>query len=255
LEPGKVLIIEDDPWTVAVLAKFLRERGHEVEICRDARSGFAKACQWCPDCIVCNVVLPDIDGFWVARRIRTEPTNVSVTPFLFLTSEEERPSRVQGFHVGADAYLARPFSHEEAVAQVEALIGMARRLRVRRDSFRASEVPPSQRQGMAFKGNLELMSLATVLMVLGMERRSGRLRVVSEGHKAELVIIADSFTSGTMEGAKAAPLDVLRTILRWKKGTFYFRPLEDVKPPSARQSVSALLLEAIRLDDEAAAGR
>jgi DNA-binding response OmpR family regulator len=254
LEPGKVLVIQDDLWTGTVLPKFLRARGHEVEVMNDARSGFEKACEWRPDCIVCTIELPDIDGFWVARRIRTEPSNVSVTPFLFLTTEEERQSRLQGLNVGADAYLVRPFSHEEVIAQVEALIEMARRLRVRRDSFRASEAPTGGK-GTAFKGDLELMSLATVLMVLGMERRSGRLRVVTETHKAELVIIADSFASGAMDGREAPPLEVLREVLRWKTGNFYFRPLADVPVPNTRESVSALLLEAIRLDDEAMAGR
>jgi CheY-like chemotaxis protein len=255
LEPGRVLIIEDDPWTSTVLAKFLRERGHEVVHCTDARGGFAKACEWRPDCIVCAVVLPDIDGFWVARRIRTEPTAVATTPFLFLTSEGEHDARVQGLNVGADAYLVRPFTNDEAVAQVEALIEMARRLRMCRDTLRPSEPSTGSGEGTAFKGDLELMSLPTVLMVLGMERRAGKLRVVTDGHKAELVIVADAFASGVIDGEDRPPLEVLREVLKWKKGSFCFRPIEGAPPPNMRESVSALLLEAVRLDDEAAAGR
>ena len=255
MEPGKVLLIEDDLWTGSVLPELLRARGHEVTVCHDARGGFSTACEWRPDCIVCTVELPDIDGFWVARRIRTEPSSVSTTPFLFVTTEAERAARVQGFNVGADAYLLRPCSNEEAVAQVEALLEMARRLRAHRDSFRASEPVTAGGTGTAFKGDLELMSLATVLMVLGMERRSGRLRVVTDGHKAELVVIADTFASGTLDGKALPPLDVLRDVLKWKKGKFYFRPLSEMAVPSTRHSVSALLLEAMRLDDEASIDR
>jgi DNA-binding response OmpR family regulator len=251
LNPGRVLIIDEDPGTDAVLGKCLRERKHEVLVCTDARTGFSKACATRPDCIVCAVTLPDIDGFWVARRIRTEPTSVATTPFLFLQTEEEKESRVQGLHVGGDAYLLRPFTSEEAVAQIEALIEMARRLRVQRESF-VSEVPTSAR-GAAFNGDLEHMSLATVLMVLGMERRSGRLRVVSGEQKAELNIAHDSFASGSLDGAEKKPLEVLRDVLKWKKGKFYFRPGDEAPPISARESVSALLLEAMRLDDESRA--
>jgi two-component system, OmpR family, response regulator len=252
LNPGRVLIIEDDPWTASVLAKFLRERGHDVFLCGDARSGFDKACEWMPDCIVCNVTLPDIDGFWVARRVRTEPSAVATTPFLFVMSESERESRIQALHVGADAYLTRPFSNDEAVAQVEALIEMARRLRVRRDSF-VSEAPTNGR-GAAFRGDIAQMALSTVLMVLGMERRSGRLRIMTEGHTAELLIAADTFAAGELNGEQHPPLEVLRVALKWKKGTFYFRPTSDATP-DMRGSISALLLEAMQLEDELAASK
>ena len=252
LQPGRVLIIEDDPWSASVLAKFLRERGHEVFLCGDARSGFEKACQWMPDCIVCNVNLPDIDGFWVARRVRTESSAVATTPFLFITSDAERETRIQGLHVGADAYMSRPFTNDEAVAQVEALIEMARRLRVRRDSFMSEA--PTNGKGAAFKGDIAQMSLATVLMVLGMERRSGRLRITTDGHTAELLVAVDTFADGELNGEKQPPLDVLRAVLKWKKGTFYFRPTSDTAP-DMRASVSALLLEAMQIEDELAAGK
>jgi two-component system, OmpR family, response regulator len=252
LTSGRVLIIEDDPWTASVLAKFLRARGHDVFLCGDARSGFEKACEWMPDCIVCNVTLPDIDGFWVARRVRTETSAVATTPFLFVTSDVERDTRIQALHVGADAYMTRPFSNDEAVAQVEALIEMARRLRVRRDSF-VSEAPTNGR-GAAFRGDIAQMALSTVLMVLGMERRSGRLKVMTEGHAAELLIAADTFAAGELNGEQQPPLDVLRVVLKWKKGTFYFRPTSDTTP-DIRGSISALLLEAMQIEDELAAGK
>jgi two-component system, OmpR family, response regulator len=248
VQPGRILIIEDDPWTATPLAKLLRDEGHDVVVCSEAREGFQRACAWRPDCIICNVILPDIDGFWVARRIRTEPSLVATTPFMFLIGEGEPASRIQGLNVGADAYLARPFTTEEAVAQAVALIEMARRLRDTHASF-GVEAPTSS--GTALKGELEHMSLATVLMVLGMERRAGVLRVTSEdGRSAELVIVADTFATCALDGERRPPLEVLCDVLEWPRGRFSFRPLSDTGGPDPAASVSALLIEATRMQDE-----
>src|SRR5262249_11537824 len=74
---GRVLIIEADEWLAVLLRKFLVDAGFEVEVANAARQGFDKARELTPDCILCDVNLPDIDGFWVARRVRTEPSVVA----------------------------------------------------------------------------------------------------------------------------------------------------------------------------------
>ncbi|HEY5373624.1 MAG TPA: response regulator, partial [Polyangiaceae bacterium] len=71
---GRILIIEQDEWESTLLAKFLGEAGYEVHVAAEARAGFEKVRELQPDCILCDVNLPDIDGFWVARRVRTEPS-------------------------------------------------------------------------------------------------------------------------------------------------------------------------------------
>lgn len=251
-DKGSVLVIEGDEWVASLLTKYLAERGYTVESCNGARQGFMKACQMMPDCIICNVDLPDIDGFWVARRIRTEQSSVATTPFLFLTGSEDTTSRLQGLHVGADVYLTKPFTHEEVVAQVEALIDMARRLRERRDSFLSA--PPQSREGAAFEGDLAQMSLATVLTMLEMERRAGELTVVSadKQRKAHLLIENNGgIGPSKLNGTSKPPLEILRKVLKWKKGKFYFRSLEpEGAPLSVRGSIGAFLLEAMRLEDE-----
>ena len=176
---GRILIIEQDEWESTLLGKFLGEAGYEVHVATEARAGFDKVRQLQPDCILCDVKLPDIDGFWVARRVRTEPTQVATAPFLFLTDAEDTESRLQGLNVGADIYLTRPFHDEEVVAQVGALIDMANRLRQQRESF-SSEGPISTAVGAAFQGDIAQMSVATVLTLLDLERRSGHLKVRSE---------------------------------------------------------------------------
>ena len=172
---GRVLIIEQEEWEAALLTKFLSEAGYEVHVAGEARSGFDKVRELQPDCILCSVNLPDIDGFWVARRVRTEPTKVATTPFLFLTEADDAESRLQGLNVGADLYLTKPFRNEEVVAQVGALIDMANRLRRQREAF-SSDGPASSVAGAAFTGDVAQMSVATVLTLLELERRSGRDR-------------------------------------------------------------------------------
>ena len=250
---GRILLIHGDARKAQHLAASLQRHGYQVDVCQSARSGFERACAWLPDCIVCHVTLEDIDGFWVARRVRTEPGEVARTPFLFLTSHEERESLLQGLHVGADASLCEPFTEDELAAQVSALMEMARRLHQRRDSF-VDAVDASE--GAALRGDLAQMSLATVLTILEMERRTGSVTVVTVGGRQATLSIADSgFVGSSLDGAERPPTEVLREVLHWKRGRFWFHPVEkaesDAKSVLIRGSIGAMLLDAMRLGDEA----
>ena len=247
---GRILIIEQDEWESTLLAKFLGEAGYEVHVASEARAGFEQVRALQPDCILCDVNLPDIDGFWVARRVRTEPSPVATAPFLFLTNAEDTESRLQGLNVGADIYLTRPFHDEEVVAQVGALIDMANRLRKQRETF-ASEGPISS-TGAAFTGDIAQMSVATVLTLIELERRSGHLQVRSEsGRTAVLELNEGTLANATLEGKDEEPAAVLRETLRWKQGRFTFRSAEVAPITGSRQTIGGLLIEAMRLEDEA----
>ncbi|HVY27717.1 MAG TPA: response regulator [Polyangiaceae bacterium] len=249
---GRVLIIEQEEWEATLLSKFLSEAGYEVHVAGEARAGFDKVRELQPDCILCSVNLPDIDGFWVARRVRTEPTKVATTPFLFLTEADDAESRLQGLNVGADLYLTKPFRNEEVVAQVGALIDMANRLRKQRESF-SSDGPASSVAGAAFSGDVAQMSVATVLTLLELERRSGRLKVRGEGGRVALLELADGkFASGTLDDKPWNSTELLREVLRWKKGSFSFRGAQGgfTSDSGEQQKIGGLLLEAMRLEDE-----
>jgi DNA-binding response OmpR family regulator len=247
---GRVLIIEQEEWEATLLTKFLSEAGYEVHVAGEARAGFDKVRELQPDCILCNVSLPDIDGFWVARRVRTEPTRVSTTPFLFLTDADDAESRLQGLNVGADLYLTKPFRNDEVVAQVGALIDMANRLRKQRESF-SSDGPQSSVAGAAFSGDVAQMSVATILTLLELERRSGRLKVRGEAQRVALLELVDGkFAAGTLDGKPWNPTELLREVLRWKKGSFTFRGGADIDDSGEQQKIGGLLLEAMRLEDE-----
>lgn len=244
------MIIEQDEWEATLLARYLGQAGYEVHSAAEARAGFEMVRSLQPDCILCDVILPDIDGFWVARRVRTEPSLVATAPFLFLTDAEDTESRLQGLNVGADIYITRPFREEEVVAQVGALIEMANRLRKQHESF-TSEGPISA-PGAAFTGDIAQLSLATVLTLLELERRSGHLKLRSGAGKIAFLELQHGTLSGaTLDDQPAEPTPVLREALRWKEGSFTFRNAEISTQGGPREAIGGLLIEAMRLEDEA----
>jgi DNA-binding response OmpR family regulator len=246
---GDVLLIEDDEWESALLAKALRDAGFDVTVAKEARGGFEEACDLLPDCIICDIDLPDIDGFWVARRIRTEPGEVAGTPFLFLTGNDDRDVRLQGFNVGADVYMTKPFRNAEVIAQVTALVEMKRRLQVQRDSFGPASTP----QAPVLKGDLAQLSVASLLTMIDMERRTGRLKVRTTGGKtATFDIGGGAIVRSSIDAQDRPAIEALREVLRWKEGRAWFRALEGSPASAEAPSIGAVLIEAIRLEDEAA---
>jgi two-component system, OmpR family, response regulator len=245
---GVVLVIEDDEWVGRLLSTAVHEAGYEVVLCDTAEAGLSSACASEPECIVCDIDLPDHDGYWVARNLRTHPSRASVTPFLFLSALDDQESRLEGFHVGADVYMTKPFRVTEVVGQIGALVQMASRLRQRRDSLLSI---PAAAEQTAIEGDLSQMSIATVLTVLEMERRSGVFEVSSKKRRAQLDIASGCILHGTVGGTRVSALAALRTMLTWKLGRFAFTP-GPRSEPTEKKSIAAYLLEATRLEDESA---
>jgi two-component system, OmpR family, response regulator len=127
---------------------------------------------------------------------------------------------------------------------------MAARLRTKRDSV--SDAPQSVDAKAALRGDLAQMSLATVLTVLELERRSGELRVDSDEGRVALFDLADgSLVDSKVDDKVRSAVEGIREVLRWTQGRFVFRNSEGSVPSNAkRHSVGAVLLEAMRLEDE-----
>jgi CheY-like chemotaxis protein len=219
-----------------------------VDTCGEAVPGFRKACDVVPDCIVLTPELPDIDGVWVARKVRTEPGAVAKVPILFVGELADKGIRTQTLNVGADVFLAPPITIDEIVAQVGALITMARRLDT---SAELNDAPPSMSVTAAIRGDLSAFPIASLLMMFEMERRSGLIDVVSgSGKRASLTLSTGLFASTEVAGVQKPALEVLREVLSWRAGRFSFHSRESESLPAPRASVGALVLEAMRLEDE-----
>jgi two-component system OmpR family response regulator len=114
-----VLVVEDEPKMAALLRRGLREEGLVADIAANGEQALAHAALPAYDVIVLDVMLPDLDGLEVCRRLRSRRVR---TPVLMLTARQTVQSRVAGLDAGADDYLLKPFSFEELLARLRALI-------------------------------------------------------------------------------------------------------------------------------------
>jgi two-component system, OmpR family, response regulator len=118
-----LLVVEDEPSLRALLSDCLREPGYEVITAGEGREAVRLARRHAPDLIVLDVMLPDIDGFDVVRRLRGGGDR---TPVLFLTARDATADKVRGLTAGGDDYVTKPFSLEELIARVQALLRRGR---------------------------------------------------------------------------------------------------------------------------------
>lgn len=108
----KILIVEDDLDVAEMLNAYFRVQGYEVFTVNWGEDGVRAGQSINPDLIILDIRLPDIDGFEVARRLRGD-RHTSEIPIIFLTEKRERVDRLQGFEVGADDYITKPFDVQE----------------------------------------------------------------------------------------------------------------------------------------------
>ena len=122
--PETILVVEDEPALQDTLSYTLKKEGFAVETVGDGRSALESARKLKPDLIILDIMLPELDGFEVARILRREMT----TPILMLTARDDEIDRVVGLEMGADDYLTKPFSMRELVARVKAQLRRTRLL-------------------------------------------------------------------------------------------------------------------------------
>jgi DNA-binding response OmpR family regulator len=109
---AKILIVEDDLDVAEMLNAYFRVQGYEVFTVNWGEDGVRAAQTVLPDLLILDIRLPDIDGYEVARRVRSDRRTNEI-PIIFLTEKRERVDRLQGFEVGADDYITKPFDVQE----------------------------------------------------------------------------------------------------------------------------------------------
>lgn len=118
-EKPSILLVEDDQNLGFVIQDALKRKGYTVHLSRDGKEGLKRFNEHVYDLCVLDVMLPQKDGFSLAEDIRLTNSHV---PIVFLTAKSQTEDRIAGFKAGGDDYITKPFSHEELVLRIEAIL-------------------------------------------------------------------------------------------------------------------------------------
>ncbi len=140
MKSDQILVIEDEPSVGEVVSLYLRRAGYDVVVARDGSDALEILDRSFPQLVVLDLMLPNVDGWEICKWIR-ERSNV---PIIMLTARREESDRIAGLEMGADDYITKPFSPQELVSRVKAVL---RRVR--------TDLPASQMLPMVF-GDLEI---------------------------------------------------------------------------------------------------
>lgn len=115
---SKIVIVEDEPSISEVVSLYLRRAGYDVASFSDGEKALKEITSSMPDLIILDVMLPGMDGFTLTRNLR----DTSDVPIILLTSRREESDRIAGLELGADDYVVKPFSPQELVSRVRAVL-------------------------------------------------------------------------------------------------------------------------------------
>ena len=124
MNKNRILLVEDDNNLGSILTEYLTVKGFEVKHCLNGEDGFTTFKQNEYDLCLIDVMMPKLDGFSLAKKIR----NSSGIPFIFLTARSMLNDKIEGFQIGADDYVTKPFSMEELILRVNAILKRTSRI-------------------------------------------------------------------------------------------------------------------------------
>lgn len=128
VNPKTILVVDDDPNLVFLVQDYLELKGYRVLTAPHGRDALVVLGQETPDMIICDVMMPQMDGYNFVRHVR-ENQQISWLPVLFLSAKGQTQDRVMGLNTGADVYMVKPFDPDELLAQIEASLKQSERLR------------------------------------------------------------------------------------------------------------------------------
>ena len=122
---AKILVVDDEEHITELLEMGLRYNGFEALSANDSRRALEIWTSERPDLLIIDVMLPELDGFEVVKRIRSAEGHRTPTPIIFLTAKDTTQDKIQGLSIGGDDYVTKPFSIEELIARVKAVLRRA----------------------------------------------------------------------------------------------------------------------------------
>lgn len=128
LEGGSVLVVDDDPFIGRLLEIELKAAGYEVRVANDGLQGLELARERCPDLVLADIMMPNVDGFELTRRLRQDSRTASVS-VIMLTARGLSADKLEGFSVGADDYIVKPFDTPELLARIRGVMRRTKEMR------------------------------------------------------------------------------------------------------------------------------
>jgi pilus assembly protein CpaE len=211
----KILIIDDDLDTLRLVGLMLQRQGYQISAATNGQQGLDKAFEEDPDMILLDVMMPDMDGYEVTRRLRQNPSTME-TPILMFTAKTQLDDKVIGFEVGANDYLTKPTHPSELQARVKALLSRAG------EKKGASAPARSENQGFVIgvlgaRGGLGATTLA-VNLAAGLHARTKSEVIIAEmlpGRGALTLDLGVTGTKGLIDLLSAGKLsDITRDKVR-----------------------------------------
>jgi DNA-binding response OmpR family regulator len=163
----KILCIEDDRETSALIAEELAERGFKVVVAYDGREGFAAILEQMPDLVLCDISMPVMSGFEVLEQLTKIAPRFSDVPFVFLTALTDRDNELKGRQLGADDYVTKPIDFD-----VLAAIITARLAHVARANIWAEAVQLNAREVETLTWAARGKTSAEIAQILGLSKRT-----------------------------------------------------------------------------------
>lgn len=249
----RILVIDDDSWMLGMITAVLEDRGFTVSTASDGREGLAKATKEHPELVITDVVMPNMDGWQLVRELRAMRMFAFV-PVILLTQLDSRRDRLQGFRLGADDYLAKPFRLEELVARVERALERRFEGRPTPGWWRREVHGEEPEEEPALQGSLKAVGPASLLNLLASDKATGvlELRRGEDGPSARIDVRDGELVRAQLRHGRRVRHhgDAILELLRWPEGRFIFRarPVEGVQEVTV--PLMQLLLEAARRLDE-----
>jgi len=166
-ERTKILCIEDDQETSALLAEELIDRGFDVSVAYDGQEGFSAILRWAPDLILCDISMPVMSGFEVLKRLTEVSPRFSQMPFVFLTAFADRETELKGRTLGADDYVTKPIDFDILTTVIK-----ARLARVARSEIWPKSVILNEREIEALTWAARGKTSAEIAPILGLAKRT-----------------------------------------------------------------------------------
>jgi DNA-binding response OmpR family regulator len=164
---GKILCVEDDRETAALIAEELRDRGYQVEVAHNGHDGLASILRSSPDLVLADVNMPVMSGFDLLTRLTSLEPRFMRMPFVFLTALADHDNELKGWQLGADDYVTKPVDFDVLAAVIA-----SRLKRVARSALLPKRVDLGERELEALTWAARGKTFAEIGQILGVSRRT-----------------------------------------------------------------------------------